>query len=106
MQKQHRLDIALSRFLLSIERRCMALKGGQDRSFYPEVVYPLAQVAENLMVSEKWVKDNLIHNGSCAYKRQGNTYVFLGQWLINWCRSDFEKPVESRGRLESTSGPV
>ncbi len=84
----------------------MALKGGQDRSFYSDVIYPLSQVAENLMVSEKWVKENLVHNGSCAYKRQGNTYVFLGQWLINWCRADFEIPVESRGQHETHSEPA
>jgi hypothetical protein len=74
----------------------MALKSGQDRSFYPDVIYPLAQVAENLMVSERWVKEHLVKNGSCAYKRQGDTYLFLGQWLIAWCRSDFEVPMERR----------
>ena len=74
----------------------MALKSGLDRCFYPDVVYPLAQVAENLMVSERWVKDNLIKNDSCAHKKQGDAYLFLGQWLINWCRADFEIPIERR----------
>lgn len=74
----------------------MSVKSGQDRCFYPDVVYPLSQVAENLMVSERWVKDNLVKNGSCAHKKQGDTYLFLGQWLIAWCRADFENPIERR----------
>ena len=69
-----------------------ASKNGSDKSFYPGVIYPISQVANNLDTSEKWVKENLIYNRACGYKKVGQCYIFLGDWLIKWCLDQFEIP--------------
>lgn len=76
-------------------------KPPHDGAFYPGVVYPLRQVAINLQVSEKWVKENLIYQGKCDHKKQGNVYFFLGEWLADWCRRDFKQLKHSADSNEA-----
>ncbi len=75
---------------------------GVDGSFSPNVAYTMTELAQKLGVSEKWIKTNLIDTGECAFKRRGNTYLFLGEWIINWCMADHEMPTAARLATEQS----
>ena len=78
-------------------------KGEQDGSFSADTVYTITELASKMGVSEKLIKDNLIHSRECAYKRRGNTYFFLGKWIINWCLADHEIPGEEPKKDDSSN---
>lgn len=67
-----------------------------DRAFYPNVVYPLWQVARNLGVTEKWVKTHFVYTRECAFTKRGNIYMFTGDWILDWVMNnmtDAQEPV-------------
>lgn len=76
--------------------------GEQDGSFSADTVYTITELASKIGVSEKWVRQRMIDNGTCAHKKCGNTYFFLGKWIINWCLADHEIPSrDGTGETES-----
>ena len=70
----------------------MATNNNLDSSFDPCKLYPLETVANMLDVSHEWVRKNLIYSGKCGHKKQGNVYLFKGDWLIRWASDDFTTP--------------
>ena len=54
----------------------------------PEFLYSLSQIASIFEVDVRWVKENLIFNRTCRYKKRGNIYMVLGMWLIEWANED------------------
>jgi hypothetical protein len=61
-------------------------------SIDPERTYPISAVAAILRVSERWVRENLVNNNSCAYKEVARTYAFRGSWINDWMNSDYQMP--------------
>jgi hypothetical protein len=61
-------------------------------SIDPEKTYSLAAVAGILRVSERWVRENMINNNSCAYKKTAKTVAFRGSWINDWMSRDYEMP--------------
>ena len=76
-------------------------QGHPDGSFSANTMYTMTELAQKLGVSEKWVKTHLDDTGECAFKRKGNSYFFMGSWIINWCLADHEIPSR---RLEDDPG--
>lgn len=68
-----------------------------DNCFRPGHIYPLETVAEMLQVSHEWVKKNMVYDGSCGHFKKGNVYLFRGEWLVNWCSTDYILPKCDEG---------
>lgn len=54
--------------------------------------YHILEVARRMRVTKRWVEENMINNekNPCAHKRQGNTVMFVGRWIIDWLENDIE----------------
>jgi hypothetical protein len=85
-------------------------QGHPDGSFSADKMYTMTELAHKLGVSEKWVRMHLVDSGECAYKRRGNSFFFMGSWIITWCMADHEipsrkpeaDPATSDGKKRST----
>ncbi len=75
----------------------MAIAPNNESYFKPGYLYPIEAVANILDVSNEWVRKKLIYSGKCNYKKEGNVYLFRGEWLISWASDDFKVA----GELES-----
>ena len=52
--------------------------------------YTITELASKMRVPQAWIKEHLVDSGECAHERRGYSYIFLGQWIINWCLADHE----------------
>ena len=53
----------------------------------PNLLYTIAGLADVFRVDEKWIKKHLVHSKACRFKKQGNLYLILGKWVIEWAES-------------------
>lgn len=67
------------------------MKQDNNYSIDPKRLYTPTGVGIELQKSEKWVKENLIYNRACRFKKKGSVYVIYGQWLIEWALSDHDE---------------
>lgn len=75
----------------------MAITPNSDSFFKPGCLYPIEAVANILDVSQEWVRKKLIYSRKCNYKKEGNVYLFRGEWLISWATDDFTSTSDEGG---------